>query len=227
MTPFDPRDRTNVALDIETGGFGASDPVTVVGLLPADREVTVVVNSAGRAIDSDRLAREVRASASSPVDVTVATDERALLVELGNVVFERVDRHGNRIVAYNGETFTGGFDFPFLRTRCSRRGVEWPFGGYTFSDLYPMIEQLFNTTVSSGAGEDRSGTDLVTAHRLLCHPEREFDPFEDSAEAVDAFRAGEFSELVLHNASDIHRTLDLAELACRYVPARAFDDYKL
>lgn len=220
-------DRTNVALDIETGGFGVDEQVTVVGLLPPDRHATVVLNAGGRTPDADEIARRVERCAGHPVDVAVAADERALLADLGRVVFERVDRGSNRLVAYNGDTWSGGFDLPFLRTRCGRRDVEWPLAGYTFTDVYPLVRKRFNTTVESSSGRDGSGDDLVTAHRLLCEPDREFDPLDESAAAVECYRSGDFDALVQHNVSDVHRTLDLAELACRYAPAKFFDDYKL
>ena len=44
----------------------------------------------------------------------------------------------------------------------------------------------------------------------------ELDPFADSAEAVHAFEAAQFTELVLHNVADILRTRALGRLAQRY-----------
>lgn len=222
-----PSDRSNVAIDIETCGFGARERVTVVGFLPPDRHCSVVLNAGGRSVDGAHVAGRVAAAADHPVDVAVADDERDLLASLARVVFDRVDRPSNRLVAYNGETWNGGFDLPFLRTRCARLGVDWPLDGCAFTDVSPLVRRRFNTADGSGTAGDGGRNDLVTAHRLLCEPAREFDPLPESAAAVECFHAGEFVPLVQHNVSDVHRTLDLAELACRYVPARYFDDYKL
>jgi len=49
-----------------------------------------------------------------------------------------------------------------------------------------------------------------------------FGPFEDSAEAVDAFENAEWEPLLLHNLADIQRTLELAMLGERYVPRSDF-----
>lgn len=227
MTPRTPSDRTNVAIDIETCGLGAEEVVTVVGLLPPDRHASVVLNADGRRVGAGALQARIAEAARHPVEVSVVDGERALLEALARLAFERVDRTANRLVAYNGDTWKGGFDLPFLRTRCGRRDVEWPLAGYTFTDVYPLVEKRFNTTVETPDDGRGSRDDLVSAHRLLCAPAREFDPLDDSAAAVECFRSGAFRRLVQHNVSDVHRTLDLAELACRYAPWRSFDDYKL
>jgi hypothetical protein len=47
-------------------------------------------------------------------------------------------------------------------------------------------------------------------------------PFADSAEAVSAFRAGDFESLVAHNVADIRRTRALSSLAQRFCGTSAF-----
>lgn len=224
MPVGDPSDRANVALDIETGGFAADQRVTVVGLLPPDRHAHLIVNTGDREPRCTGIVDRVEVASGHPASLTVTDGERGLLEALAAAVFERVDRTANRLVAFNGDTWQGGFDLPFLRTRCGRLDVEWPLDGYTFTDLYPLVKKGFNTASDD---ESRGGNDLVTAHRRLCAPAVEFDPLADSAAAVDCYRSGNFESLVLHNLSDLHRTLDLAQLACRYAPARFFEDYKL
>jgi len=82
--------------------------------------------------------------------------------------------------------------------------------------------------VTTNAGEEPEETnDLVRAHRLLCQPEHQFDPFEDSAEAVRCHYNGEFDKLVLHNVSDLYRTLDLGDHARRYASPKDLQGQKL
>lgn len=53
---------------------------------------------------------------------------------------------GHTLVTYNAETFKGGFDLPFLRTRYAKAGIKWPFKGYKVLDLYPLVARYFNST---------------------------------------------------------------------------------
>ena len=50
------------------------------------------------------------------------------------------------------------------------------------------------------------------------------DPFEDSAEAVDAYEDGAWLPLLKNNLADIQRTRELAELAGQFV---ARSDFKM
>ena len=63
-----------------------------------------------------------------------AGDARELLEESRQVVFERLNRDYDWLVAYNAESWKGGFDLPFVRTRCIRQGVDWVFDGVLFAD---------------------------------------------------------------------------------------------
>lgn len=65
--------------------------------------------------------------------------------------------------------------------------------------------------------------DLVGVYETLIRKET-CDPFEDSAEAVDAFEDDTWLPLLKHNLADIQRTRELAELAGRFV---ARSDFKM
>jgi hypothetical protein len=50
--------------------------------------------------------------------VAVARDETALLTNLAAFVTKRLDSDTHYLTAYNGETWNGGFDLPFVRSAC-------------------------------------------------------------------------------------------------------------
>ena len=50
------------------------------------------------------------------------------------------------IVTWNGENYRGGFDFPWLRSKCIQEGVEWKLAGVKHLDLLPLVRKYINTT---------------------------------------------------------------------------------
>ena len=107
-----------VAFDIETTGFNADDVVTLVGFA-VPLGVRVFVNTGGRAApDIGEVGGDV------VVKVTTHSSEPGLLTAVAGFVEERFRDADVLLVAYNGERWGGGFDLPFVRTRCIRRGVD-------------------------------------------------------------------------------------------------------
>lgn len=208
-----------VAFDLETTGFAVSDSVTVVGFaLPMG--VRVFCQTDGR--PTSGLEATVRDRTDEHIKVTTHASETALLEAVGVFTAERLYDDDALLVAFNGETWKAGFDLPFLRTRLSATGVEWPFSELPYADIMPLVTNRFNTTID-GDGESRN--DLVGVYELLCDGEYgELDPFEDSVEAVSAFEDGRFADLVMHNAADVLRTRRLGLLAERYCSK---SDFKL
>jgi hypothetical protein len=198
-----------VAVDIETTGFGVHDAVTVLGFeLPLGARVFC---HTGDETVAD-LGTTLQSQLSRPLVCSTHDSEAELLAAVTEYADDRLLNDDALITAYNGETWSGGFDLPFLRTRYALQDVAWPFQGLPYADLLPLISDLFNTTVD---GDDQA--DLVTAYDVLCDGSLdELDPFEDSGEAVEAFEDGRFEPLVLHNLSDIGRTRALGVLAQRY-----------
>jgi hypothetical protein len=204
-----------VAFDIETTGFNAVDVVTTVGFA-VPMGVRVFLQTDGH----DTPGIESRVDSAVPetlVNMSMHPGERALLVAVSEYVAERV-RDDMLLVAYNGETWSGGFDVPFLRTRYAERDLAWPFVDVPYADVMPLVTDRFNTTVD---GTEQGG--LVTAYDVLCGGSYgELDPFDDSAEAVAAFEDGRFAELVLHNVADVLRTRALGRVAERYCSKSEF-----
>jgi uncharacterized protein YprB with RNaseH-like and TPR domain len=201
-----------VAFDIETTGFTTEDEVTVVGFaLPMGCRVFVQL---GRRAVGDVESGVRERVGGEHVVVSTHACEAGLLEAVGEFAGERLRDSEVLVVAYNGERWKAGFDLPFLRTRLAATGVEWPFVDVPYADLLPVIRHRFNTTT---AGDGDSVGDLVGVYEVLGDGEYAgLDPFADSAEAVAAFEAGRFEDLVVHNVADVLRTRALGRLAQTY-----------
>lgn len=199
----------HVAFDIETTGLAAGDEVTVVGF---ELELGCRVFCQTDGSPSDEIEKTVQDRTVAHTKVSAYESELALLEAVSVFVADRIRSAEVLLVAYNGETWRGGFDLPFLRTRYAAHDVAWPFRDAPYADLLPVIRDLFNTTVD---GEDLA--DLDTAYEVLCGGDAgAADPFDESVEAVAAFEDGRFDDVILHNVSDIRRTGALSRLAQRY-----------
>lgn len=237
-------DRDHVAWDIETTGFDWSEEITVSGFWFPGGHATLVVNVGPHAVDGDAFEERLSETCGAPVSVVVAEDETALLGETRQIVFERFDRDYNRLVAYNAESWKGGFDLPFVRTRCIRRGVEWVFDGVVFADLWEPVKKRLNTTYTAyGASDDANS--LTGAYVLLFdrndhlthllddveehmwYGESPYDPFDDSGSAAAHYREGDLLPVCLHNLADVHRTWELGELVRRFVSTKDVSEKKL
>jgi hypothetical protein len=86
---------------------------------------------------------------------------------------------------------------------------------------WPVLDQEFEDTNDRFDTHDHS--DLIGVYETLIGTET-CDPFEDSAEAVDAYNEGAWLPLLKHNLADIQRTRELAELAGQFV---ARSDFKM
>ena len=82
---------------------------------------SLVVNAGPHTVDGEVFEEHLSETCGAPVSVEVAEDETDLIDEMWRVVFERFDRDYDRLVAYNAESWKGGFDLPFVRTRCIRQ----------------------------------------------------------------------------------------------------------
>lgn len=208
----------HVAIDIETTGLDAADEVTVVGF-KLELGCRVFYQTSGRDTDSNDVETAVQNRTGIHVEVSPHQSERALLEAVSAFVAMRLRSADVLLVGYNAETWRGGFDLPFLRTRYAACDVAWPFQTLPYADLLPVVRDLFNTTVD---GDEPA--DLETAYEVLCPGEAgAVDPFDDSVDAVAAFEDGRFEAVVLHNVADIRRTAQLSSLAQRYCSKSDFD----
>ena len=199
-----------IAFDIETSGLDDSAVLTVAGLAHSLGEI-VILNTDTRTANAARLKHTLREESDGNVEVLLADDEEALLGILDTIAHDRLDDDKHYLTAYNGETWQGGFDLPFVRTACISHDLEWPFPNIAYADVFSFIDR-FDTNDEKG---------LVGVYDELIGG-TSCDPFEDSGSAVQAFDAGDWEPLLLHNLADIRRTRELAVLAGRYVPQSDF-----
>lgn len=206
----------HVPVDIETTGFEATDAVTVVGF-SFELGCRVFVQTGGR--ETTGIEAAVRERTGEHVVVSTHRSEAVLLRDLVEFAATRFRPADVVLVGFNGETWGGGFDLPFLRTRYAVHDVPWPFRDVPYADVLPVIRDLFATTVD---GED--ATTLEATYEVLCgEAYADLDPFGESAEAVTAFEDGRFADLVVHNVADVLRTDALSGLARRYCSKSDFN----
>lgn len=202
-------DLTPIAFDIETSGLGSDAVVTVAGFAH-EPGVSVVLNTGGRTAHADRLSERLTDRVTTPVSLEVCSDEQALLASVADIA-DRIDADRNYLCAYNGETWNGGFDLPFLRSRCLAHERPWPFAGFPYVDILSVIDRFDTDDVS----------DLDSVYETLVGAST-CDPFDASGEAVTAFENGDWLPLLLHNIADIRRTRELSLAAEQYVPVSDF-----
>ena len=206
MSDLDP-----IAFDIETDGFGDGAVITVAGFAH-DLGASLVCTRDGRnAPEHTPLVTTLDQHYSGTVQVDFVDDERALLEAVATFATHQLDGDRHYLTAFNGETWSGGFDLPFCRTRFLQHEMDWPFGDVAYADMMQIVDR-FDTNDQS---------DLVGVYDALLGAET-CDPFADSAAAVDAFEDGEWLPLLKHNLADIQRTRELADLAGRFVPKSDF-----
>lgn len=199
-----------IAFDIETSGLDDEAVITVAGFATHFGEI-LIPNTSGKEAEPEQLEATIAQSARENFDLIVTDSEPELLEAVDDIATNRIDVDRQYLTAYNGETWKGGFDLPFVRTACVCHNVGWPFPDMAYVDVFEFVDR-FDT------GEQN---DLVGVYnQLIGKPD--CDPFNDSGSAVDAFENGEWKPLLLHNLADIQRTLDLARLGEQYVPRSDF-----
>jgi len=205
------------AVDIETTGVEPDDRITVLGIdLPMGS--CLFLNTGGKEY-ADATTERINDSVDRVVHVTAENSEQATLEAFHAFARERFsqDSHGTesdefKFAAYNGETWNGGFDLPFIRTRCQEHDMSWPLCG-PYIDVYEVISKRFNV----------SKKDLETTYgQLVGGGLNATDPFDDSGEAVESWEAGDFEPLLRHNLADIRRTRELVTVAERYCSTSHF-----
>ncbi|WP_283402520.1 ribonuclease H-like domain-containing protein [Halorubrum sp. DM2] len=194
-----------IAFDIETTGFSTTDQLTVVGF---DAEIgsRVFLNTDGSTC-APTIEQCVNERLTTPVTLSVHDDEGALLDAVKKFVDATIAQRDAKLVAYNGETWKGGFDLPFFRTRLSHHEREWPFAELPYIDVMEVFTSRFNTSENSLTG---------VYDELVASGHGTVDPFTDSSQAVDAWQTGDFEAVILHNVADIRRTRALMNVAERY-----------
>jgi len=202
---------TPIGFDIETSGFDDAAVITVAGF-SHDLGASLVLNTAGRDdVDRKLLVGALDEHSSGTVQLDIAASERELLDTVASFATDQLDGDRHYLTAFNGETWNGGFDLPFCRTRFLQHDMSWPFGDLAYADMMQIVDRF----------DTKGHSDLVGVYDTLLSDET-CDPFDDSEEAVGAFEDAEWLPLLKHNLADIQRTRELARLAGRFVPKSDF-----
>ena len=116
-------DLSPVAFDIETSGLDVDAVVTVAGF-SHELGHWLFLNTAGCDVDELTLTQQLESESQIPVSLEVVPTEQALLEALTAFAENHIDGDSHYLTAYNGETWKGGFDLPFLRSACHRNDVQ-------------------------------------------------------------------------------------------------------
>jgi len=200
-----------IAFDIETSGLNDDSVITVAGFAH-DLGESLILNVNGRdAPEHQTPTTALDEHSAGAISLVVTTDEQELLEEISEIASGQIDGDRHYLTAYNDETWNGGFDLPFCRTRFLNHDMDWPFQDLAYADMMETIDRF----------DTNDQRDLMSVYNQLIGNDT-CDPFEDSSEAVDAFEAAEWLPLLKHNLADIQRTRELAQLAGRFVPKSEF-----
>jgi hypothetical protein len=204
------------AVDIETTGTEPDDQITVIGVdIPMGSRL--FLNTGGREY-AEATGKELDNEFPGVVSVNACGSEYSMLGAFQEFALRRFGRANQddtdefKFAAYNGETWNGGFDLPFIRTRCREHDVEWPLQG-PYTDVMTVVGDHFNV---SGKGLE------TTYDELVGEGLSERDPFADSGAAVQSWQDGEFESLLQHNLVDIRRTRQLVNIAEQYCSSSHF-----
>lgn len=130
-----------IPFDIETTGFMFNDEITAITLLH-NGVYHSWVNNNGYDIDEHSLETHVLDESNiETVNVHVEDDEKGILEGLTGYVKNNIEKYNSILVAYNGETWGGGFDNGFIRGACIKYDIPFPFKNYTYTDVQPLIDK--------------------------------------------------------------------------------------
>lgn len=159
----------NISMDIETEGFagGNGDQITVIGLHPDNKTydetnedeykdpTIMLVNIKDKDVSQETIINNLE---QYGVDTKIKffTSEFDLLDTGLRAVVNKLTKDHHRLYGYNAETWGGGFDIPFIRTRFIKNDIEWFLDGIYFVDFLNEIRKHINTVepVLSELSED-------------------------------------------------------------------------
>lgn len=151
----------SIAFDIETTGLSTSDQITVSGFHEGERALFMLnVDSVLTDDENEKISQQIRRELESHVEevevvVEIYEDQRSLLSRMGEYAEEYLDwETPDRMVAFNGETWKGGFDLPFVRTQCILEGVDPVFEdrGVEYLDLMDPLQKRLHLVKSDPTG---------------------------------------------------------------------------
>jgi DNA polymerase III epsilon subunit-like protein len=131
-----------------------------------------------------------RANSELRFEITTHGSEKELLNTMSQYTSDRFKRE-SVLVAYNGETYNGGFDLPFIRSRLLLNQIPYLFSGVWYTDLYGIFsDNLFNTTYQPEPSLDsllkRDMKSLIQHHNLNIDTSQRKGDIEDVLKQKDS-----------------------------------------
>lgn len=160
-----------IPFDIETTGFKAAGEDFITNIvLHNDDLYHIWINTNERKADASELQKRIIQGAElENIVLYVCEDEKELLENIEDYFNTHADDN-TILTAFNGERYNGGFDLPFIRTRCVKNGIGFIFSGFWYTDIMDVIHEdgVFDTTVKGEASLNQmSKSDLEKLTRDL------------------------------------------------------------
>lgn len=286
---YDPEELDFAVFDIETTGLCAADGDIVTTVVMHHDDAYNIWFNAGGDLTDTVSSEDVSSATPNEVDMvslTVCENETGMFQSINQYINTHFSDN-TVLTAYNGETYRGGFDIPFCRSRNLMSNAPWMFDGVWYADSYDVFvkQGLFNTThqdtvelssftmneiydfaddvgiaytnsmnktplidhISSAPeySQDRlitwiessddmelptsNAESLDEIHELLFEngslsgtAYSNFDPFEESSEAVEAYENGDYVGIIMHCLADVVRTVNLTDAMVTYAPQKSY-----
>lgn len=230
----------NISFDIETTGLDVDDKITVFGFYPDANDALMMLNAGGSSKSAESIADELEQYTTDDINLIVVQNEHELLKEHLVKFSNRLDNKDQgfqRLCGYNVETWGGGFDLPFIRTRCIKNDISWFLTGQYVADVFPEVKKYLHTTtqkvklstVETDSDEDDYQTvtsnGLDEAHEMLCGCNTQ-DVFDDSKEATTRYNDEDFAAVLAHCYFDVKRTNCMLDMLLEYSPHSVPSEFK-
>lgn len=146
-----------VPFDIETTGFcaGENDIITTI-VFHNENRYDVFLNENENKDGIVEFDGVPETADINGIETVRAFESEKKMLSGVNSYVEETFGDNTVLTAFNGETYRGGFDLPFVRTRCLKNGVPWIFRGVEYIDSYEFFvdKNRFNTTITEAPDPD-------------------------------------------------------------------------
>ena len=115
-----------VSFDIETSGLDENAVITVAGFAHTLGESLILNVGGSDEYDRQTLVTTLDTHSAGTVQLDIVESEAALLEAVASFARNQLDGDKHYLTAFNGETWNGGFDLPFCRTRFLN-AILWVF----------------------------------------------------------------------------------------------------
>jgi len=129
-----------VSFDIETTGLLDTDIITTFTLFH-ENTYQVWLNLNGDTVEKEEIQQKVIDTSELDVRIHPQNTEQELINSIRKYISDEIELRTTILTAYNGETWKGGFDISFIRSRCLSNTVEFPFKDVAYTDIMPIFSK--------------------------------------------------------------------------------------